>query len=226
MKTDVVLLPGLHGSVALFESFVALAPPWARCRPVALPSDGAQTFSSLAERLAPALQSLEGFVLVAESFSGPIASRLTRILGTKVCLLVLCNPLTVAPVRLPARLSARLMRSAFCPAWAVSLAMAGSDSELGQHILREVRNLPASALEQRLNAAFAAVGQDIAEHVSAPLLAILGTGDRLIPPFLSRPVLSAVPYSTLVELKAPHLVVQAKPAEVWAAITAEFETAA
>jgi hypothetical protein len=44
MRTDVILLPGLHGSAALFDAFIALAPAWARCRVVSLPVDGAQSF--------------------------------------------------------------------------------------------------------------------------------------------------------------------------------------
>jgi hypothetical protein len=49
LKADVVLLPGLHGSRALFSSFVELAPPWARCRPLALPTVGGQSFDALAD---------------------------------------------------------------------------------------------------------------------------------------------------------------------------------
>lgn len=137
MKTDVVLLPGLHGSRALFASFVALAPSWARCRPLALPSIGGQSFDEIAEVLLPELRALESFVLLGESFSGPIAARL-------------------AP----------------------------------------------------------------------PLLGILGINDRLVSPSRSHAFLSRIPQSTVVEIDGPHLIVQARPADVWAAISEEFESAA
>jgi hypothetical protein len=42
----------------------------------------------------------------------------------------------------------------------------------------------------------------------------------------ARDVCSKVPFSTLVELDAPHFVIQTKPAEVWSAISEEFESAA
>ena len=92
MKTDVVLLPGLHGSTALYDAFVALAPPWARCVPVALPTLGDQSLDGLATTLEAEFRRLEGIVLVAESFSGPIAVRLAARLGQKVALLALCKP--------------------------------------------------------------------------------------------------------------------------------------
>lgn len=222
MKTDVILLPGLHGSTALYDALVASAPPWARCRALPLPDDGAQGFDAIAERLAPALRPLEGFVLLAESFSGPVAARLTRMLAGRVGLLVLCNPLTVAPLRPPARLTARLIRSGLAPAWAVAFAMCGSDAALGRLILRETRRLPLPTLQARLATALRASGADITDHVAAPLLAILGTNDRLLPAATSRSLLSAVPNSRIAELPAPHLVAQTMPSAVWAAITAEF----
>jgi pimeloyl-[acyl-carrier protein] methyl ester esterase len=101
VKSDVVLLPGLHGSRALFSSFVALAPAWADCRPLALPTVGGQSFDEIADAILPELRSLEGFVLLGESFSGPIAARLSARLEQKVALLVLCNPVVEMPVRVP-----------------------------------------------------------------------------------------------------------------------------
>jgi pimeloyl-ACP methyl ester carboxylesterase len=226
MKTDVVLLPGLHGSGALYASFFALAPSWTRCRPVALPTLGDQSFDGLASTLEAELKSLEGFVLVAESFSGPIAARLAARLGQKVALLVLCNPLVKVAFRLPARLAATLVASKAMPAWCAALGLAGGDRALGKAALDEVRALPKETLTGRLSTVFAATADDLSSHLVAPLLTILGTRDRLVPQARARRVCAAVPFSTLVELDAPHLVIQTKPAEVWTAISEEFESAA
>ena len=117
MKTDVVLLPGLHGSTALYSSFVALAPPWARCRPMALPPLGGQSFDEIAETLLPELRTLEGFVLLGESFSGPIAARLSDQLAQKVALLVLCNPLVEMPWRIHEGIAAPMLASPRMPIW-------------------------------------------------------------------------------------------------------------
>jgi pimeloyl-ACP methyl ester carboxylesterase len=226
VKTDVVLLPGLHGSAALYDAFVALAPPWARCVPVALPTLGDQSLGGLATTLEAELKRLEGFVLVAESYSGPIAVRLAARLGQKVALLVLCNPLVEMPVALPAGLAASAATWRGMPAAAAAMALAGGDRALGRAALDGIRALPREVLEARLEAAFTATADEIAPLLVAPLLAVLGSRDRLVSPDRTRALLRGVPFASVVELDAPHLVVQTKPAEVWDAITDEFESAA
>ena len=90
MKTDVVLLPGLHGSTALFEGFVALAPPWARCRPIALPTSCDQTFDKLTDAIWSAdrddlLTYLQAPVLgIAGSADRLLSPKITEDLMTKV----------------------------------------------------------------------------------------------------------------------------------------------
>jgi pimeloyl-[acyl-carrier protein] methyl ester esterase len=226
VKTDVVLLPGLHGSTVLYDAFVALAPPWARCVPVALPTLGDQSLDGLAATLEAELKSLEGFVLLGESFSGPIATRLASRLGQKVALLVLCNPLVEMPFALPAGLAASAASWRGMPAAAAGAVLAGGDTALGRAALAGIRALPKEVLEARLAAAFTATSEEMAPPLTPPLLAILGTRDRLVSPDGTRALLAGVPFATVVEIDAPHLVVQTKPAEVWDAISDEFESAA
>lgn len=226
MKTDVVLLPGLHGSTALFESFVALAPAWARCIPVPLPTLGDQGIAGLARTLEAEVGSLDGFVLVAESYSGPIAARLAARLGEKVALLALCNPLVELSGGLPEGLAATAASWRALPAWSAAAILADGDNALGSAALEEIRALPGAILEARLAAAFTAMSEELAPFLAPPLLAILGTRDRLVPPEGTRALLKGVPFASVVELDAPHLVVQTKPREVWDAISDEFESAA
>jgi pimeloyl-ACP methyl ester carboxylesterase len=226
VKADVVLLPGLHGSRALFSSFVALAPAWASCRPLALPTVGGQSFDGIAESLLPELRPLEGFVLLGESFSGPIAARLAARLGQKVALLVLCNPVVEMSVRVPEGFLASIAASSLMPAWCASMALSGRDTSIARAALDEVRALPKGILAQRLSAVYSATEDALASHLAPPLLTILGASDNLVSVSRSRAFFSRVAQSTVVEIEGPHLIVQARPAEVWAAISEEFETAA
>jgi pimeloyl-[acyl-carrier protein] methyl ester esterase len=226
VRADVVLLPGLHGSRALFSSFVALAPAWANCLPLALPTVGGQSFDELVDAILPELRSLEGFVLLGESFSGPIAARLSARLGQKVALLVLCNPVVEMSVRVPEGFLASIAASSWMPAWGASMALSGGDMAVVRAALDEVRALPKGILAQRLAAVYSATEEDLASHLAPPFLTILGTSDSLVPPPRSRAFFSRVPESTVAEIEGPHLIVQTRPVEVWAAISEEFETAA
>ena len=226
VKTDVILLPGLHGSRPLFSSFIALSPSWARCRPLALPTIGGQSFEEIADALLPELRPLEGFVLLGESFSGPIAARLSARLGQKVGLLVLCNPRVETRIRIHEGILAPIAASSWMPAWCAAMALSGGDRSVARAALAEVRSLPKNVLAQRLSAAFSATGGALASYLSPPLLGIVGTGDRLVSPSRSCALLSDVPQGTVAEIDGPHLIVQTRPAEVWAAISEEFESAA
>lgn len=226
MRADVVLLPGLHGSRALFSSFVALAPAWASCRPLALPTLGGQSFDEIADAILPELRPLEGLVLLGESFSGPIAARLSARLGQKVALLVLCNPVVEMSVRVPEGILAPIVASELMPAWCASMALSGGDRAIARAALAEVRALPKGILAQRLSAAFSATEEGLASHLSPPLLTILGTSDNLVSLARSRAFFSRIRESTVAEIEGPHLIVQTRPVEVWAAISEEFETAA
>jgi pimeloyl-[acyl-carrier protein] methyl ester esterase len=226
MRNDVVLLPGLHGTAALFDAFVALAPPWARCRTIALPLDVPQTFDALADAIEPSLRPLEGFVLFGESFSGPIAARLAARLGRKVSLLVLCNPLVEPPFAIPPALAAWFVRSRLGSERAVAFAMTGGDREVARSVVQEVRSLPEEILRARLETVAGASGADLARFLTAPLLAIAGSEDRVLPPRFCESIVRNVPQAVLTELPVPHLAAQVAPAAVWRAIAAEFETAA
>jgi pimeloyl-[acyl-carrier protein] methyl ester esterase len=226
MKTDVVLLPGLHGSTALFEGFIALAPPWARCRPIALPIDCVQTFDALADALQPQLRALETFVLFGESFSAPIAARLSQRFSEKVALLVLSSPLIEPPFPMASSIGASFIQSRWIPSWAVAALMTGGDRRLAAALLREARNLPRDLLAARLATVATASRDDLLAYLQAPVLAVGGASDRLLSSRVTEDLMKNVPFGIYTEVPAPHLAAQVAPDRVWAAISEEFETAA
>jgi sigma-B regulation protein RsbQ len=225
MQTDVILLPGLHGSTALFRRFVALAPSWARCLPVALPAQDDQSFDSLAAHLESTLLPFEDFVLFAESFAGPVAARLAERLGAKVALLVLCNPLVESPVPIVPFFAAHLVQSRVIPVSLVAHLMTGGDRMLAKDVVQEIRLLPKKLLRDRLAVACAAGKEDLDGRLSAPILGIVGSEDRLVRPARFQKVLSRISHSAHVSIAAPHLAAQVAPAAVWSAISAELDRA-
>lgn len=222
METLVFLIPGLHGTAALFGAFRSAAPSGFRCQAIPLPTGGDQEPDALAARIAETLPPAERFVLVAESFGGPVAARLAEILSDRVILLVLSNPLTAVPVPFPAGLAKSLMRSRMLPKRAVAFAMAGGDRTLAAALLSELRSIPPETLESRLAATSRAKETYIPEHSRCRMLTLLGTSDRLISSAKSRKLLEPIPGNTVVEIDASHLLLQTRPAEAWQAIVREL----
>ena len=54
------------------------------------------------------------------------------------------------------------------------------------------------------------------------MLTLLGTSARLISPSTSRKLLAPIPNNTMIEIDAPHLLLQTRPAEAWRAILCEL----
>ena len=74
-KLKIILLPGMDGTGKLFEPFRSSLP--ASTIVVSLPQSGSQTYEVLANHIAEQLPN-EEFIIVAESFSGPIAALLAE----------------------------------------------------------------------------------------------------------------------------------------------------
>jgi len=129
-------------------------------------------------------------------------------------------------LRVPEGLLASIVASALEPAWCASMALSGGDMSIVRAALDEIRALPKGILARRLSTAFSATEEALASHLSPPLLTILGTSDNLVSLARSRAFFSRIPQSTVAEIEGPHLIVQTRPVEVWAAISEEFETAA
>ena len=90
----VVLLPGLDGTGALFGGLLRAAGPGAHLESVTLPPEPLG-YSALAARLGSALELTPETVLVAESFSGPLAVLLAA--AHPVGAVVVCNSFVQAP---------------------------------------------------------------------------------------------------------------------------------
>lgn len=88
----------------MFDRFIAAAPATVKVRALSLPME-ALTYDQLADRISERLPA-EPIVVIAESFSGPIAVALAE--RCNVTALVLCNSFVVAP-------RARLLRWLILP---------------------------------------------------------------------------------------------------------------
>src|SRR5687768_14153054 len=99
--TEVVVLPGLDGTTALLQAFCSrvgeLGVP---TRAVAYPTDRALGYAELEPLVRSELPTSEPFVLLGESFSGPLAIRIAASQPPGLVGLVLSTTFARAPVPL------------------------------------------------------------------------------------------------------------------------------
>jgi pimeloyl-ACP methyl ester carboxylesterase len=99
-----VLLPGLDGTGVLFEPLLDALPEHVAPRVVAYPVDRLLDYQELAPLIAARLPKGEPFVLLGESFSGPLAlmaaeRRPPGLLGVILCATFVTSPAPYLPRR-------------------------------------------------------------------------------------------------------------------------------
>lgn len=212
-----VLLPGMDGTGRLFRGFAACAPPHASLSIHPLPAEPLG-YREIADRLAGTLCLDGGCVIVAESFSGPLAVRLAA--EYRVRAVVLCNSFVSLPRRgVPRWLAAPLLFRFGVPRLVIRGLL------LGMRALRErvdefrsaIASVPPAVLASRLANVLGADETGSLARCSAPLLYLRGTEDRLVPEDALRRITAVAPVR-VARVPAPHLLLQAEPQRAWQAI--------
>jgi pimeloyl-[acyl-carrier protein] methyl ester esterase len=214
----IVLLPGLDGTGALFDDFVRAAPATVRCDVVSLPQESL-AYTELVDRLAPRLQLGLDTILLAESFSGPLAILLAE--RQRVAALVLCNTFVLPPRSRAFTAPLTPLFHLPMPAVVARWFFVGRDApdDLVERVQATVASVPPAVLAARVASVSSVNVADALARCSAPIVYLRGTKDRLVPEASVDAVVRAasVPVS-VVRIPGPHLLLQAAPEAAWRAI--------
>jgi pimeloyl-ACP methyl ester carboxylesterase len=219
---SVVLLPGLDGTGQLFSAFVACHPEGFRPVPLDYPPD---RHASLNELAGLVRQRLPGgrWLLLAESFSGPLAIRLAASRPPGLVGLVL-----VATAARWSRL--HWLRSAplsaifglAAPSSALRWLLLGENAspELVLATRRAIGSVRPEVLAFRLRELAATdVTVELAQ-VAVPILYLQARQDRIARRAERRTIESRHPLVDAQILDGPHFLLQTAPAAVWQRLTA------
>ncbi|MEW6284471.1 MAG: alpha/beta hydrolase, partial [Candidatus Eremiobacterota bacterium] len=161
-------------------------------------------------------------VLVAESFSGPLAVTLAARYPARVAGLVLCASFVSSP--LPgwlAWLNHPLWFRWQPPAWlaARALAMSDCDPAVVDLLLRTAGGVPAPVLSQRVGQVLRTdVRRELLEGAPVPLLYLRARRDRLVGSRSWLEIARLRPDARCVEVDASHFLLQHRPDECIRAI--------
>lgn len=214
-----ILLPGLDGTGRLFSPLLQVLPPHIQATVITYPPDERRSYSELCERVAALLPPNEPFVIVAESFSGPIAIRLAAASYPNLRAVVLCASFVYVPgssvFRAVFTCLSRCMFAVAAPRWAVRYFLAGSDvsEELLASFYATVSTVSPSVLSHRLRIALAADERPTLRATTVPLLYLLPTRDHLLGRGSVDLMLHFRRDIVIAPIEAPHFVLQRKPTE-------------
>lgn len=168
------------------------------------------------------------YVIVAESFSGPIGIRLAAEKPPGLRGLVLVGSFARTPSRLP-RFVLRLASALALP-WvperlAASLLMSRDlTPSTRQRIAQAMRSVSPAVWQARMRAVLGVDAWDALRKISVPVLYIRAAQDRIIARGVARELLDVVPQMQIADVDGPHFLLMAR-AEAMARQVEQFARA-
>ncbi len=212
-----VLLPGMDGTGELFAPFLEALGDQFKTQVVRYPTDQELGYEELLTLARSALPIDEPYVVLGESFSGPIAISLAAeasplLRGVVLCCTFARNP---HPAFSPFKNLLALVPFHWSPSIALSWALLGSfgSAALRGSIAGAVRRVAPRVLRARLRSVASVDVSDMLATVTVPCLYLRASQDRLVPASASVHIQCVLPPVSMVQINAPHCLLQAAPAE-------------
>ncbi len=216
--STLVLLPGLEGTGNLFADFVSQLPPTLTTIIGKYPTQRFHSYDQLLPFVNEIVPRETPFVLVAESFSTPLAAMFAATRPPNLLGLVMCAGFVTNPARswtLLARVSARrTVLQIPPPHWFLQRFVMGNNlpAALEASFREALRTVDTEVLAARLRAILDCDAREELRRTEIPLLYIQAERDRLVPPECFAGIQRIRPDATLVSIPgAPHLVLQREP---------------
>ncbi|MGA2888543.1 MAG: alpha/beta hydrolase [Terracidiphilus sp.] len=227
MKQRLLLLPGMDGTGSLFADFVKAISDTFETEIVSYPPDVCLTYSELMHLVRKSIPKSEQFVLVAESFSTPLAIQYAAMNPPNLKGLVLCAGFATSPVhgwlRFIGSFLAPILFGVAIPKSVTKLLLVGSTAP--PSLLTAVQAAVSSVQPKVLLARFRAVldCDALAEltQVAIPILYLRATQDRLVPASCLEEILRIKPQTVAAGIDGPHLLFQREPLQI-AEVVARF----
>jgi pimeloyl-[acyl-carrier protein] methyl ester esterase len=221
-----VLMPGMDGTGDLFAPLLAVLPASVAVQVVRYPPDRVLDADALVAVAAAALPRGRAFVLMAESFSGPLAIRLAATRPEGLQALVLCASFVGCPVSGWMRVLVSMARWPVfaAPLPGVILRRWMLEPEVPLALVHQtqdvIRSVAPAVLAGRLKQVLDTDVRAVFRTLDLPILAILASRDALVDVDTGHAMVALNPNAQRCVLDAPHLVVQTRPHQVWQVVSA------
>ena len=214
---NLVILPGLDGTGARFADFIREIAPAVDARVIPFPTDEPLGYAQLETLVRRALPSDRRFVLLAESFSGPLAIRIGADPPRGLAGVILCGTFAKNPypwlrhirplaVRLPVKSLPRWLRAPLM--WG-----SGNPRRAPPRGQRAISAVAAPVIRCRIGEVLSVDETARLGAIELPILVLTGARDRLLPRAATHLLLQSLPLAQFEEIDGPHLLLQSRPSE-------------
>jgi len=222
---QLVLLPGLDGTGKLFAKFIHALGGKMDARILGYPPDDPLGYEELERLIRPALPADRPFVLLAESFGGPLAIRLAASRPAGLVGLILCTTFAKNPFPFWGWASplAFLVPIKSLPRWVRAPLMWGARQPAAAPIQSEraIAGVARPVIARRIAALLTVDTTAALRQVEVASLIVYARDDRVISFAATRWLAARIPQARVVCIEGPHLLLQSKPQEC-ASVVLEF----
>ncbi|MFM9885604.1 MAG: alpha/beta fold hydrolase, partial [Burkholderiales bacterium] len=214
VKPTVVLMPGMDGSGELFAPLVRALDPSLSTVVVRYP-DVPGDYAAHEVVARAALPRGQPYVLLGESFSGPVAvsiaaARPEHCIGVILCVSFLTSP---NPLLRPLRPLLSWWPPQKVPSFAAEAMLMGrfATPALRDAHRQALAQASPATLVARLDAIATVDVRAALQTVEVPVLYLRATEDRLVPPAAGEAVMRHARQGRIVDIEGPHFLLQAMP---------------
>lgn len=211
-----VLLPGFDGAGFLFAPLVRALPPQIKTEIISYAFDKAQDYQALRHEVERSLPH-EPFILVAESYSGPLALQIANkgmenLKGVVLAASFIQNPFPWMKWWLKMPLFYRML-PARAPSWFVRRYLVGAhaDKKLLHAVEAALHHLDKATLISRLSSLTTLDARELLKKCPVPILCLQPHEDQLLPASVFQQIKLWRPDVHIAPLPGPHMVLQAMP---------------
>ena len=218
----IVLLPGLDGTGDLFDEFTRETPAGFETEVVSYPDSEPMSYDDCVGYVEALLPRSSPYVVLGESFSGPVAIALAALAPPGLQGIVLCNTFACSPAWAGFKhLPWRLAFSIPMPRYKVGFYLVGfrNSARWVKPIRDANRRVKPEVHAKRMREVLSVDVRDALSSLQVPVLYIRGTQDRLVWERSLTQIVETRSDVAVARIDAPHLTLQIAPQESWSAIS-------
>lgn len=214
-----VLLPGFDGTGDLFKEFVASLPPGVETRIIPYPGCEKNSYADLLNLVQAGVPTSRPIIVVAESFSVPIAVLYAATNPSNLKALILCAGFARSPVRGVLKSMLRLMGPMLFriapPKLMIRSLLVGSGApdSLVNNVRRAISSVQPRVLADRLQSVLTCDVRNNLAKIKVPMLYLRARRDRIVAASWGQEIANLNPLCTIADIEGPHLLLQQNPTE-------------
>ncbi|MBC3917247.1 alpha/beta hydrolase [Undibacterium sp. CY18W] len=216
--TTIVLLPGMDGTGTLYAPLHKALNDRCKLLVVTYPVDQVLDYAALEAVARSYLPVDEEYILLGESFSGPIAVSIAASQPPGLRALILCASFARNPHALFSGLRYFLpcLPVQMAPSALLSHLLLGkfSTTELRQLLVHAIMAVSPAVLRARMRSVLLVDVRQKLSAIKVPVLYLHATQDRLVPVSAYKEIEKILPSVKLYEFDAPHFLLQTKAKEI------------